>query len=348
MREDFHHYLYGQRVKDDSVKYHFKGIDPEEVTLDKPAVFVFGGTGTYGDRSVNGYLKAIESLLGEFSYDADMIGLDYNFDHDVQTNYNNAEVFVNSILYPHLQINGKKIDVDLVCRKMRQITIFAHCFGKKFTDTLIDCLETTLKNLGYTEDECEKIVKQIFVISYAAPKGTTRAKSLNVVSPIDSNINESDYAWKFILRNDLLEQISMSPSDRKEIERLKDYYGKLSRFKIGQFYQKNERVFVVKDSAEESIYLATSCPFDAYWWDHDVMFIPRDKDYKALERATKVGDYVSRCLLSALCNSVANSILNSRSDKLIPFDLEELKLQLEEVVKELNSKETVPYDNELI
>ena len=74
--------------------------------------------------------------------------------------------------------------------------------------------------------------------------------------------------------------------------------------------------------------------------------IVEDKDSKLMksnphENASITGDYVSRCFASALCNSIANSMLNNASDKLIPLSLDDIQKQLEEVVRPLNANENV-------
>ncbi len=338
------HFSYGKRVKDNDIPCHYLKIDPEEVLLDKPTVFYFGGTGTNSTMQVNGGLKMLENLLREFSSDVNLIGMHYNYiDSDENEAIDrNIDEFINYILLKHIQKDGAVLDVQEVCKRMRNITIFAHCFGKKIADRMVQKLEILLENLGYRKKDCAKIAGQIFIISHASEpcEKKSHAKTLDVVSPLDNLIDDNNYAWRLLLGN--LNQAQISPSDKKELERLIKEYGKMVGQEVQRFYEKNNRVFIVKDKDE--IYLAPSMPLDQYWWEHGSKFISRNEEYKANSNATEVGDYVSRCLLCALCNSVANAILNNNSDKIIPFDLDELKLQLEDVVRDFNSKETISYD----
>lgn len=334
-------FIYGQRNKNFDTPYHYKEIEVTDITLDKPVVFAFGGTGTYGSDQVNGYLKLIENLLGVFSQDVNIIGINYNFidPQDNEAIERDLDEFVNNILLKNVQKDGSLLEVQEACKKIRNITIFGHCYGKSIAERIVTKFESGLLKLGYSQKDCAEIVSQIFIISHAAePKQTKcNAKRLSVVSPLDTALDDTDYAWRLVLKN--LNKIELSLTDKEELESLIEQYGKKAVLEINKFYRNNKRVFVVKD--EEEIYLASSIPLDSYWWEHALFFAARDEDYKASKRTTEVGDYVSKCLLCALCNSVANSMINNNSKKLVELNLNELKLQLENVVKPLNSTQTI-------
>ena len=70
--------------------------------------------------------------------------------------------------------------------------------------------------------------------------------------------------------------------------------------------------------------------------DHSFANIKRGKDWTILDDSTPTGEAVSRCASCALCNSVANSMLNIKSKKHIPLNINELTAQMEEATAQIN------------
>lgn len=315
----------------------------ELITMDKPTVFIFGGTGTYGEYWVKTYLKWAKGLLGVFGDDVNLITVDYDSaDYKAYDTGNfedidyNCSGFVDHILMPLVQNKNGKIDCNLACKNIRNITIVSHCFGDNVAQRILKDFKQKLIQLGFNEEEGALICEQIFEISYGVDAIKSDAKQLNIVSPFDTYVDDNNFPRKLLLKD--LESIEMSPFDKKELVKFvgksfEDVEGVLKP--LSKFFLENNRVYIVPNG--KTIHLATSYPFDKTWVDHSMGFASRDENYKVDKNATIVGDYVSRCILCALCNSVANSIMNSKSEEFIPFDLNELISQLQNIVRMLNS-----------
>lgn len=339
MFDDSIEFLYARRVNDDSVPYHFQGIDPEEIELNKPTVLVLGGGGTFSDKEVNSYMKLVQNMLGTFATDAEIDGVSYQYVYEglgfESFNYN-AELFVKQVLLRLVSNGSKNFDFKQICKNFRNLTIFAHCYGTKYAEMILTNLEKSLRILKFSKAEIQQIMEQIFVVSFAYEPTELKCKSLTVISPYDSHIHKTTEAWELLF--DHLDATKMSETDRQKFLELNNIYGKKARQHSNKFFEDRNRVFTIKRN--NHLFLAPSIFLDKGDQEHSTFFLKRGDDYSNIASATKTGSVVADCISSALCNSVANSILNQKSDKLIPLELEEIKLQLDEIVRPLNAEES--------
>ncbi len=315
---------------------HWQDINLEEYKVERPVVLILGGNGTVSDKAANGNAKVVSSWLGVFKDDVDILSVNYNrVLHDKDNILQMQEYLTNQFFLPLVSKNGKKIDFQKACKNLRQVTLFAHCYGKIAFDHVFDMLAEKCKALGYEKSQIEQLLDQIFFVSYGIWSRESRVPCLNVLSYYDEMWLHTDMAWSFLLEQ--LDNVEVSPEDKKAIvETCKKAVDPL--FEIEKFMTKNNRCFVLRD---KNILRLASSEFHIHSvGDHTLKDLTRDENWETSTSLSKAGDHVSKCIACALCNSVANSILNQRSKKLIPFSLSELQKQLESVVKPLNEDKT--------
>ena len=92
----------------------------------------------------------------------------------------------NLIFTRVLDENGNKLPAEMAAHSMRDVTIFAHCYGYfSSVQYLENVLEYYLKNeLGYSQAETDFIMEQIFVLSYEVGDiyKTKKFKNFNISS----------------------------------------------------------------------------------------------------------------------------------------------------------------------
>ena len=101
-------------------------------------------------------------------------------------------------------------------------------------------------------------------------------------------------------------------------------------------------VFNIKEEDKIRLFAFGLYQTDGYIWEHDHAAdgMTRNEDWSNSKIASSTGDCVSRCLACVLCNSVANSIQNKQSNKLIEFDMNKLQEQIETICKTHNFEQS--------
>lgn len=350
MSKDF---TYGMRVKDS--QNHWQNVDVYNINITKPTVLVLGGNGTSTDTLANGSAKVVASMLGVFADDTDLIAVNYNSAADnLAAVDQNCTKLANQIFLPLVSNQCKKINPLVARRNIRQITIFAHCFGDKVANYLMQGLQDILEWLRYSPQERRQICEQVFVVTYGITSFNPHAKVLNVISPCDEMFPKSGHKWwKLLLarmqgnladikRKQQVEPdyaVAINPDDLKYLANIDLNYNQ-SFGELKQFYQANQRCYVMK--MENTIHLVPSRLRKDMEHDHYIKGLTRRADWQPHPNATPAGDIVSKCLACGLCNSVANSLKNNANPQNFePLDMLELKQQLEQVVYPLNSAPTV-------
>ena len=199
----------------------------------------------------------------------------------------------------------------------------------------MDDLKFDLDSLGYNEAEAEIILSQIMCISYGVDSGTSRCKKFCVISPNDEVSMFSDRAWQKLLKK--YRDVPMLESDRFEFERISNLQTEHERSEaLSTFYSSHKRCFALLD--DNKLYLATTALHKHDTKDHRLAEMRRDENYEPDSNASKVGDYVSKCITSVLCNSVANSIINFSGEKLVELNLNDMQDFLNNILKNLNNE----------
>ncbi len=196
---------------------------------------------------------------------------------------------------------------------------------------------------GLKKEEIKEILMQIFVVSYGTEHVTTKVNSLNIVSPFDEKFHKvGEENWKRFMTNfinfhgketDLGKEIKISEKDRNAL--LKICNSKYPKIELKKFYYFNDRCYVMKE--DNKLYLLTSL-LNINKHDHDIVQFRHNQDNTQNEVATKTGHFVGKCMACAFQYSVNNSYLNTQTERLVPFNSNELKNNLEEIAFSLNDQ----------
>lgn len=294
-----------------------------EPNVDKPCVLVLGGDGTTSDRAASGIAKQIEAMLRVHGCDdaVDVCAVVYQFNDldterkrvrqtllgehgmgysvDATTPELMAEIqnpqyvddiynkfFKNRILAP----DGTKLPADEVARRMRNVTVCAHCHGSYTYVKLEEKLQASLKALGYSVDEQNKILKNLVCAAYApyAPLGKSKTTMVSFANASDD-----------VLR--------LNNRFQRAVQSLNDE-GKL---KFGYYPNESGNVFIAPDYKTQPDRPATMDPHDWVW---DGRYFTADKvsDLKIKlgsnwilnKDGLKAWDTISTMMGNTLANSV--------------------------------------------
>lgn len=323
---------FGKRIHNES-KQNWEIIDVEHFRITRPTVFIIGGMGTFSDRQANGYCKLVGSLLGVFSDDVDIVSTKYS------STLRNDEIFdyiipiVDNLFVPLISENNKRLDIMQACKNMRRLTMFSHCYGAEIVREFENILSDRMYDLGYNSAEQDKILRQAFLVSYASfiNNNDLKCKFVDVTSPEDDMLFYNGYwIWNNIINK--IDDVDFSAEDLNQMKKIK--LGKYDTLEVYPLYKGKERCFIYRE--DNGLYLATTHLHKTDTFDHSLIEMSRKKDWKPHQNTSKAGDFVSRCLSCALCHSVATSIMNEKSDSLVPLKLSKLKKELESVVSPLN------------
>ena len=137
------------------------------------------GDGAEKAKAANGMCKYIEEMLSDEA--KQVLGENiYSTYYDVafRTDENDAKAFFTEYLVPFIAKPeaaiklkaGEKLgpedalSVEQAKENMRNLIIFTHCHGSEVIARIESCFRTTLKDLGYSENDRNQIMKQMFVL----------------------------------------------------------------------------------------------------------------------------------------------------------------------------------------
>ncbi len=332
--QDSKNFIIGQRIENSDIPFHYKEIDLNNFKPQKPILLVLGGTGTNNNKLANGYARLATTLVGTFAEDIDIISVNYNRGIETETSLdNNAQMLAEKFFFPLLLNGNQRQDIETACKNLRQITVFSHCYGDKIINCVTNKLKDIMLNFGYSYDECKLILKQIFMVSLSTFTASSYISTLNILSPFDETFKYGKSIWRMLLHK--MNEAQITPNDKKIFEQL--FSENINTQKLMDFCKHNHRCYVY--NLDNIIYIATTMLYSGYELEHSVVPLARGNDWNAHPLVSPAGDCVSKSIGCALCNSVANSLLNQKSQNFVPFDLTDLQTQLEEIAKTLNEQE---------
>jgi len=101
--------------------------------------------------------------------------------------------FTNKYLFPLIEKNSLKIEVIQAMKNMRNVNILSNCDATSFVQEMEELLLNRMKELGYSEEECEKIQSQmcIFPISTNRLNGAQKSTCVSFKDINDSEVNDN-------------------------------------------------------------------------------------------------------------------------------------------------------------
>lgn len=189
-------------------------IHVDSIPYNEPCVLYVGGDGTTDDRAANGNAKIIETdILEPMGIKIPIYSIKYNFapnsalySRAIGFMKNRAEplydpkarkeelekdasfddfhpqyitTLYHKILQPRISLlNGKgRLPLEEACRRVRNLTIVAHCHGGFVVSELEKKMRADMKRLGYDLSERKQILAQMLTVAHAPACALGIAKS---------------------------------------------------------------------------------------------------------------------------------------------------------------------------
>lgn len=222
----------------------FGTITVNFIPVSKPALVIFGGSGTKIEKNANNYATRLENLLKEnkienvniysifykfnsrdsyfdevnlFRKAGRKIALSTRDEFDLKNmNKNEPEPDFIKKLYKDLikprvtNKNNEKLEINLVLKNIGKLKIFLHCYGASVMRFLEEFMSKEMITIGYKNKEIKEIQKNLLVIAHApsAPLEKSAFTVLSFVSAEDNVLNHHNLFNKYISHN----SIDLSPS----------------------------------------------------------------------------------------------------------------------------------------
>lgn len=189
--------------------YEIKALSPDD-----PVVITFGGQSTTSDQAANHYCKIVEEVLDRNNCQEGVrvIGVvnHYGDSYDPflsrSAGVNNVQecdkeklneetlnpqyvkdIFEFAVKNRLCNEEGKRLDIDTACHRMRKLNILVHCHGGSSFAQLEKLSWQEMKKLGYSKEEREQVLQELLVVAYApyTTLGKSKAKMISFVSDTD-------------------------------------------------------------------------------------------------------------------------------------------------------------------
>ena len=133
------------------------------------------------------------------------------------------ELFEKAFLFRLCDENGNKLPVDEACRRMRQVTVVAHCHGAYTFLRTEEKIQQKMKELGFSVAERARIQKELLCVACApeAPLGVSKSTMISFASAEDSTLTTANNFSKFVHTEDF--PASYFPGKRGEVFLAKKY-----------------------------------------------------------------------------------------------------------------------------
>ncbi len=323
---------FGQRITSDYISTtHWLPLDLKTINIKKPTILCFGGIATTNDRDANYVAKLIQRLI-PVEGDANVISLIHSHiqgekaaryfgedkDELLDIGIREAYEIVDSIFLPLLtDENGNRLMIQDACKNIRSINIFAHCYGHFTSVYYIEvALRHTLKYFSYTDDEIERIIKQILVVSYEAGEFyKTSFPNVNITS-LASELWE-DIVLKFPKRD--FETVEMQGDEKEKFMQSKMFETKDPE--LVRRFLRNNKYALLRDGNIIDIY-TNGLTTDGS--DHDLSTIYQHQNGSMSYYTNELGRVVSNTIAEVLRYALKNSHKNRESNNLQPLDMNEI------------------------
>ena len=309
---------------------HWLPVSLETYKPEKPVVLVLGGLGTNSERTANGNAKPVQTMLGIFRDKVDLLSVNCNGITDRAEVFENIKYLVNNFFIKYVSKDGKRLDTVQACKNMRQVCVFAHCYGAyEILASAEKYMQHKFAELGYSHGEVSNILKQIVCISHGTYSDLQDITEINCVSTEDHLMG----IYGKSLWNDIAQvvyhggQINMTEEDKNA---LLAAHTELACFP-DNFLKDRPRCFAYKER-EHKLCIATP-KLEVGGQDHGTMFLMRESKE---DIATDAGDHITQAYTCVLREAVINSIRNTRTTELVEFDFDKIQKEIEHILNQYN------------
>lgn len=101
------------------------------------------------------------------------------------------ELFNKAFLYRICDEKGNKLPVEEASKRIRNLTVCAHCHGAYTFLKIEEKIQKKMKEIGYSNEECAKIQKQLLCVACApdVPLGISKSTMISFVSADDCKLS---------------------------------------------------------------------------------------------------------------------------------------------------------------
>ena len=224
--------------------------------VNKPCILMLPGDGTSFDSAANAQLKKIVELLETRGCEKEVDACIVVYDFGVKF-YENKQEARNLLMHKYNRgtknntssnkrpdkelINpqyiddifdrffenrisnekGEKLPYDEACKRVRNLTIFAHCHGAYSFLKLEEKMQHRMQELGYSKEERAGIQKQMLCTAYApyCPLGVSKSTMISFCCAKDMVVRHGNNFQRNIqqLNNNNRLQISYFPKEKGEV-----------------------------------------------------------------------------------------------------------------------------------
>ena len=205
-------------------------------------------------------------------------------------------------------------------------------------------LYNKLVELNYTHTEREQIISQIVMIAYGSQHNDIieEIKGIYCLSFSDEMFSDSSAQLSKQLLSKL-DIVSMVKTDKELLQQLDTTQStEMIHKQLNDFLKLHRRVYSLNENNNIRLFAYGLHQSENHIWemDHTFQGLEREYDWSKYRYASSTGDCVSRSLACALCNSVANSLINAKSEQFVDFDIKLLYNQINTICKQHNFEQT--------
>jgi len=181
--------------------------ETENPFLDAPCLLCISAGGIGIDKNVFGTTKRGMEMarmrirgqrnagftLRDFPVKFLSIKLDTKSQERKMTEEERIEIFVTQYLLPLISSNGTRIDCIQAMKNMRNVNMMSYCDGTLVVQNIERNLLNKMQELGYTDEECEKIQSQMctFPISTNRLRGTQKSTCISFKDINDIEVSDN-------------------------------------------------------------------------------------------------------------------------------------------------------------
>ncbi|MBR1925448.1 MAG: hypothetical protein IJ837_01165 [Clostridia bacterium] len=302
----------------------------KSINTKKPVVLVVGASGFAGDVFFGGVKKILDNSYNivPFSYKKDSYTKVDEPDEEL------VKDFSKNVIMPRVMSgSGQKLSNVLAMKNLRNLNIISHNFGSDLVEKSFKQAKQDMKNLGYSNNVCDEILKQCFHISYNSPlEEKLKEKTATTFELLekDSNLFGEKYDKYFKEQNITQTYLKAGVLKRRKNDLIlatNNLIGEKNKKLYEEALVELEQIFNKMPERDENFELVL---YELYL----SMFGP-NKNLEKNSRINAITDFIRR----AIQNSVKNA-LNSNNDEMafVPnFDEEKAEENLEEIIKEENN-----------
>lgn len=187
-QDRLYHFRIG--LRDNSAPNHWREINQKYPFAKRKTVLVLPGSAAHSAKDANGMCKVIENMISEKERkNVDICSVYYpEKTRHREGAAERALTLLDEYILPLVAKKNKdgdleKISADKAAKNLRNLILFTHCYGTYMVESIDRHLAQDLKDLNYTEQEANKIQKQLFVVhhnSISDQIGKIKMKSTNL------------------------------------------------------------------------------------------------------------------------------------------------------------------------